>query len=199
MSTPPAAPMAAPIPALGWVLAGGRGERMGGVDKGLLPYRGRPLVAWVIDTLRPQVAQVAINANRSVAQYAAFGLPVYADDAASAQQGPLSGLLRGLQLLPPGLDWLWTVPCDGPLLPPTLGSALWSARGSAPAVLPQTPDGRLHPTHALLARRLQPELQALLAGAGGRSAARWLMAQGAVALPWPDALPNCNTPDSLQT
>ena len=182
MSTPPAAPMAAPIPALGWVLAGGRGERMGGVDKGLLPYRGRPLVAWVIDALRPQVAQVAINANRSVAQYAAFGLPVYADDAASAQQGPL-----------------WGVPCDGPLLSADLGAALWAARGSAPAVLPQTPDGRLHPTHALLARRLQPELQALLAGAGGRSAARWLMAQGAVALPWPDALPNCNTPDSLQT
>jgi molybdopterin-guanine dinucleotide biosynthesis protein A len=157
-STPPAAPMAAPIPALGWVLAGGRGERMGGVDKGLLPYRGRPL----------------------------------------AQQGPLSGLLRGLQLLPPGLDWLWGVPCDGPLLPADLGAALWAARGSAPAVLPQTPDGRLHPTHALLARRLQPELQALLASTGGRSAARWLMAQGAVALPWPDALPNCNTPDSLQ-
>ena len=79
-----------------------------------------------------------------------------------------------------------------------LGAALWAARGSAPAVLPQTPDGRLHPTHALLARRLQPELQALLASTGGRSAARWLMAQGAVALPWPDALPNCNTPDSLQ-
>lgn len=186
-----------PIPALGWILAGGQGKRMGGADKGLLPFRGRPLVAWVIEALRPQVAQLAINANRSRAQYAALGLPVHGDTAGLAGQGPLSGLLCGLQQLPAGLDWLWAVPCDGPLLPADLGAALWAARGDAPAVLPQTPDGRLHPTHALLARRLQPALHARLVEPGARSAARWLVAQGAVALPWPADLPNCNTPDSL--
>ena len=63
----------------GLILAGGRARRMGGEDKGLLPYRGRPLIEHAIERLRPQASALAINANRSRAAYARFGFPVVAE------------------------------------------------------------------------------------------------------------------------
>jgi len=79
------------------VLAGGRGSRMGGVDKGLTPLQGKPLVAHIIERLEPQVAHVLINANRNAERYADFGKPVLADADPAAYAGPLAGMLAGLQ------------------------------------------------------------------------------------------------------
>ncbi|WP_374662814.1 molybdenum cofactor guanylyltransferase MobA [Inhella sp.] len=183
------------IPALGLILAGGRGSRMGGADKGFVSWRGEPLVEQVLRALRPQVAQVAISANRNLARYAELGVPVWADEAPF--EGPLAGLHAGLRQLADGLDWLWLVPVDSPELPPNLGAALMQQVGTAPAVLPRTPDGQLHPTHALVHRRLQPALASLLAEPGERGAARWLLGQGATAFDWPQDLPGFNQPADL--
>ena len=83
----------------GVILAGGRATRMGGVDKGLVPINGRPMIAWVIDTLRPQVAEVLINANRNRERYGEFGCPVI-DDGDSEFRGPLAGVIADDPTLP---------------------------------------------------------------------------------------------------
>lgn len=188
--------MAEPLPALGVVLAGGRGQRMGGADKGLLDWQGRPLAAWVLDALRPQVQAVAINCNRHAARYAALGAPVFADADPGAFAGPLAGLIAALdQADRQGLDWVWTVPCDAPALPADLGAALWAARGEAAAVMPRTADGRLQPAHALVHRRWAAALTERLAARP--SLAACLLDLGARTLDWPGALPNLNTPAEL--
>lgn len=192
--------MADALPVLGVVLAGGRGLRMGGADKGLLDWHGRPLAAWVLTALRPQVQAVAISCNRHAARYAALGAPVVADADPSAFAGPLAGLVAALDLAGrQGLDWVWTVPCDAPVLPADLGAALWAARGEAAAVLPRTPEGRLQPAHALVHRRVATALAGRLAKhrADRPSLAGCLLELGARVMDWPGALPNLNTPADL--
>ncbi|HEY0491214.1 MAG TPA: NTP transferase domain-containing protein, partial [Telluria sp.] len=80
----------------GLILAGGRGSRMGHVDKGLQPFRGTSMTAHVIERLAPQVGAVAINANQNLEQYAAFGVPVWPDDL-QGFEGPMAGLETGLR------------------------------------------------------------------------------------------------------
>ncbi len=101
----------------GLVLAGGRGSRMGGVDKGLQPYRGRPLAQWALDRLAPQVGSLLISANRNPERYRAMGAVVCADEVAE-YPGPLAGMLAGLTHCRTPL--LATVPCDTPDFPPDL-------------------------------------------------------------------------------
>ena len=80
---------------IGIVLAGGKSSRMGGGDKALLPLGGRPLLAHVVARLRPQVAEIVLNANDDPGRFAAFGLPLVADRLAG-QMGPLAGIHAGL-------------------------------------------------------------------------------------------------------
>lgn len=110
----------------GLVLAGGRGSRMGGLDKGLQPYRGRPLAQHALERLRPQVGEVMINANRNLDAYRALGVPVWPDEVPD-YPGPLAGMLAGLAHCATPL--LVTVPCDTPDFPLDLASRL--ARGLA--------------------------------------------------------------------
>ena len=98
-----------PPPLTGMILAGGKARRMGGQDKGLIPYQGRPLIAHVLERLEPQVQAILINANRSHDQYAQFGHPVIAD-AEGGFLGPLAGILAGLRAAQTEL--LLCVPCD---------------------------------------------------------------------------------------
>ena len=98
------------------ILAGGRGSRMGGVDKGLQLLEGRPLVAHVIERLAPQAASLLISANRNLDAYAALGHRVLADPPGLEFAGPLAGMLAGLEALPDDA-WLLTAPCDCPRLP----------------------------------------------------------------------------------
>jgi molybdopterin-guanine dinucleotide biosynthesis protein A len=98
----------------GLILAGGRGSRMGGVDKGLQNFNGMPLALATLMRLQPQVGHVLINANRNLGAYESFGVPVW-PDVLPDFPGPLAGFLTGLERCE--TSWLATVPCDTPLFP----------------------------------------------------------------------------------
>ena len=159
---------------VGLVLAGGLARRMGGVDKGLQAWQGRPLVQHVLDALRPQAGRLLVSANRHAQAYAAFGWPVLPDPPGLAFAGPLAGMLAGLQALDEGEEWLLTAPCDAPRLPCDLAERLLAA--AAPHGLAFAQAGREHPTHALLHARLRSSLAAHLQG-GGRAVLRWMRSQ----------------------
>lgn len=162
---------------------------MGGLDKGLVDWQGRPMAAWVLNAMRPQVDALLISANRNTAQYAALGAEVLADD--SPFEGPTAGVQAALGYAAGRWDWIWLAPCDLPTLPGTLAAALHAAAGEAPVVLPRTPDGRLQPVHALLRSDLPPPPP-------GGSLCGWLLAQGARVLDWPGPLQGFNTLESMR-
>lgn len=108
----------------GLVLAGGRGSRMGGVDKGMQNFNGMPLALHTLLRLQMQVGNVMINANRNLAAYEAFGAPVW-PDTISDYAGPLAGFLTGLERCE--TPYLLTVPCDTPLFPLDLAARLAEA------------------------------------------------------------------------
>jgi molybdopterin-guanine dinucleotide biosynthesis protein A len=180
---------------------------MGGVDKGLQPLQGRPLVAHVLERLAPQVGPLLINANRNLDSYRAFGHPVL-PDADGEFNGPLAGLLAGLQACT--TPWLLAVPCDSPLLPTDLGARLFAAAESAGAelALPECAEApgaapRLQPVFCLLRTSLAAALADYLAQ-GGRKLESWMRAQSHVVVPFerPDdvrAFFNANTVDELAT
>ncbi|MFG6415285.1 molybdenum cofactor guanylyltransferase MobA [Roseateles sp. DC23W] len=155
------------------ILAGGRGSRMGGVDKGLQLLDGRPLVAHVAERLAPQADQLAISANRNLDTYAALGHDVRVDPPGLEFAGPLAGMLAGLDALP-GDAWLLTAPCDCPHLPLDLAERLRAA--AEPHGLSFAQAAREHPTHALLHARLREPLAAYLRK-GGRAVLRWMRSQ----------------------
>ncbi len=105
----------------GVVLAGGRGARMGGADKGLQNFNGVPLALHALRRLRPQVGRTLVNANRNLAAYESFGAPVWPDGLAG-HAGPLAGFLAGLEHCE--TRYLVTAPCDTPLFPPDLVARL---------------------------------------------------------------------------
>ena len=124
----------------GVILAGGRGQRLGGIDKGLAPYRGRPLIEWVIERIEPQVDEFVINANRSPERYAAYGVPVI-PDVLGDFPGPLAGLHAGL--VRASHDWVLTIPCDTPSLPRDLVARMQAGLSSEniEVVVAANPDG----------------------------------------------------------
>lgn len=176
--------MIAPHDITGIVLAGGRGTRMGGVDKGLQLFHGIPLAQHALKRLRPQVGSVLLNANRNQPEYAAFGAPVW-PDALPDYPGPLAGFLCGLTHCT--TPWLLTVACDTPLFPLDLAQRLGqaaTASGAACAmaatVEPGTdgaPQLRRQPVFCLLHTRLRASLQGFVAG-GGNKVGLWLAQQG---------------------
>lgn len=158
----------------GLVLAGGLGRRMSedgaGVDKGLRPFRGRPMVMHAIERLSPQVGGLIVNANRNVAAYRAFGHPVVGD-AIEGFAGPLAGLHAGL--LACTTEWLVTVPCDSPFLPEDLVERLAQAAiGEHADVAVARTGAQPHPVFALVARRVLPGLEGFLAS-GQRKIDAW--------------------------
>ncbi|GAD23993.1 molybdenum cofactor guanylyltransferase MobA [Acidovorax sp. MR-S7] len=181
----------------GLVLAGGRGTRMGGVDKGLQPFRGTLLALHALRRLQPQVGAVALNANRHLAEYAAFGTPVWPDTLAG-HPGPLAGFVAGLERC--GTPWLLTVPCDTPLFPPDLAARLAqaAARTGAGAVLAADAGGLPQPVFCLLRAALLPDLRQFVAG-GGRKVRQWAARHGGTLAAFdqpgddPRAFDNANT------
>lgn len=186
----------------GVVLAGGLGSRMGGVDKGLQPLRGKPLAQWALERLRPQVGTLAVNANRHDELYAALGVPVWPDGQAD-RPGPLAGMLAGLTHC--RTEWLLTVPCDSPLFPADLAQRLMEAarRAAAPVAMPvtQAPGERPmpQPVFCLLHRSLRSALETALA-AGERKIDRFTAAQGHAQVPFAEtgAFVNANTLEELE-
>ena len=106
----------------GLILAGGKGSRMGGVDKGLQAFRGKRLVDHVYERLAPQVGGVIINANQNHDEYRSFGVRVVSD-AIGGFAGPLAGLHAGLSISK--RPFLASVPCDSPFLPTDLIERLY--------------------------------------------------------------------------
>jgi len=179
----------------GLVLAGGLARRMGGADKGLVPLAGRPMVEHVIEALRPQVGSILLSANRNYGSYAGYGYPVIADDLGD-YQGPLAGVAAALRQCTP--EFLVTVPCDAPLLPPDLVVRLLAARGAGDADAAVVHDGRrLQPVFLLLHGRVAPSLEAYLGG-GGRRVDGWLTRLRTAVADFSDragAFVNVNDPD----
>ncbi|HVL76852.1 MAG TPA: molybdenum cofactor guanylyltransferase MobA [Noviherbaspirillum sp.] len=185
----------------GLVLAGGRGSRMGGVEKGLQAFNGAPMLAEIVARLRPQVDELAINANRELDRYRAFGFPVR-PDLRTGLPGPMAGIEAGLAACT--TDLLVVVPCDSPCLPPDLVCRLHAAmeRRSAALAYAVTDSGQgeqAHPVFCMLDRSLLPQLRAAL-DAGERRLGSWLRSQGAAPAVFSDeaAFRNINTFEELQ-
>lgn len=185
------------IEVTGLVLAGGQGSRMGGVDKGLAPFRGRPLVEHVIERLAPQVGEILVNANRNPEAYAGFGHRVIADEIAGFA-GPLAGFERGLAHARGEL--MATVPCDSPFLPADLVSRLRAALEAAGAELAVAKTGEQpHPVFCLMRRNVHASLARFLAS-GQRKIDKWYAALRIVEVAFDDeadAFANINTRDEL--
>jgi molybdopterin molybdotransferase len=186
----------------GLVLAGGRGTRMGSVDKGLQPFGGSTMVAHVLERLRPQVASVAINANQNLEAYQAFGVPVWPDDTPGFA-GPLAGLEAGLRRC--ATEYLLAVPCDSPFLPADLAARLLKGLQSADAdlALAVTEENGLRQPHPVfcLVRVDKAEVLSAYLAAGGRRMDGWYpqIKVTEVLFEDADAFRNINTRDELQS
>jgi molybdenum cofactor guanylyltransferase len=184
------------IEVTGVILAGGRGSRMGGVDKGLQPFRGRPMVAHVIDRLLPQVSELLINANQNLDQYEIFGHRVIADDI-EGFAGPLAGFERGLANASGNL--VVTAPCDSPFLPMDLVARLKAAMDGADLCVAKT-GGQAHPVFCLMKCTVLPSLRAFLQS-GGRKIDRWYETLKVVEVNFDDeedAFRNINTLEEIK-
>lgn len=181
----------------GVILAGGLGRRMGGIDKGLQELRGRPMVAWVVERLMPQVDELLINANQNGERYAAFGHRVVPDQIPDFA-GPLAGLHAALSAAAHPL--VATAPCDSPFLPADLIFRLFSALTATDADLAvaRTFD-QPHPVFCLCKREVLPHLTEFLES-GGRKIDRWYATLKVVEVAFDDeaeAFENINTKEEL--
>ena len=186
--------MIEPSQITGLVLAGGRGSRMGGVDKGLQPYRGVPLALATLLRLQQQVGSAMINANRNLGAYESFGVPVW-PDVLPDYAGPLAGFLTGLERCE--TPYLVSVPCDTPAFPDDLVERL--ARGlqaeDAELAMPRTPPDpagdaadapQLQPVFCLMKASLLESLVRFTQD-GGRKIDRWSAQHRCAVVDFPDA------------
>jgi molybdenum cofactor guanylyltransferase len=179
----------------GIVLAGGQGRRMGGVDKGLQPLRGKPMAQWALERLAPQVDEVLINCNQNLDAYARFGHRVVPDEIGGFA-GPLAGLHAGLKAASHPL--LVTVPCDSPFLPLDLVARLKDRLGQNDLAVAKTGD-QAHPVFSLVRKELAANLEAFLRS-GGRKIDAWYAALSTVEVSFDDeadAFRNINTLEEL--
>ena len=171
----------------GLILAGGRGERMGGADKGWVMHEGRPLIVSVVERFAPQVGSLLVSANRNIERYATLGTVVQDGPALVNEQyaGPLIGILSGLRNA--STEWVATVPCDAPYLPIDLVQRLMIALSvnGAPAACARIND-RLQPVFALVSTKLTDDLASAIA-VGERAVHRWLASQGVLPVDFDDA------------
>ena len=200
----------APQEITGLILAGGRGSRMGGVDKGLQNFNGIPLALHTLMRLGPQVESVMVNANRNLSAYESFGASVW-PDASADFAGPLSGFLVGLERAE--TPYVLTVPCDTPRLPLDLAERLAKAlvredAEIAMAAAPETDDQgdiqvRTQPVFCLLKIELSESL-VKFTHSGGRKIDAWTAQHKTVVVPFdaegddPLAFANVNTLTELQ-
>ena len=200
----------APENITGLILAGGRGTRMGGVDKGLQNFNGIPLALHTLMRLGPQVETVMVNANRNLSAYESFGASVW-PDASADFAGPLSGFLVGLERAE--TPYLLTVPCDTPRLPLDLAERLARAlvREGADIAMAAAPEAksdgstevRAQPVFCLLKIELSESL-VVFTHAGGRKIDAWTAQHKTVLVPFDAptddtlAFANINTLTELQ-
>lgn len=186
----------------GLILAGGRAQRMGGIDKGLIPFRGKPLIESAIAKLKPQSHTILINANRNITKYAAYGYPVIMDETPDFS-GPLAGFSAGLKACK--TPYLLTAPCDSPLLPTKLAELLGAEmeRGDFQLVYASSKeaDGKIwaQPVFCLMRANLQDSLANFLLK-GDLKIDRWFkeLHSSTVIFDDPQVFTNINTPEELK-
>lgn len=169
---------------------------MGGVDKGLQPYRGRPMAQWAIERLAPQVEELIVNANQNAAEYARFGYRIVPDELGGFA-GPLAGLHAGMKAA--SHELVATAPCDSPFLPLDLVARLRRSLGANELAVAKT-GAQPHPVFSLVARSVLPHLEAFLAS-GGRKIDAWYATLKVVEVSFddePDAFRNINTLQELR-
>jgi len=189
---------------LGVILAGGLSRRMGGGDKCLRMLGGRPILAHVIDRVRPQVGRLVLNANGDPERFRFFGLDVVPDSLAGFA-GPLAGVLAGLewaQAHAPECPWVASFPADAPFLPRALVARLLAATAGDRADLAcARSDGQDHPVVGLWPVRLAADLRSSLVEAGIRKVDLWTarhrLAVVDFAVDAVDPFFNANTPQDL--
>jgi len=192
----------------GLILAGGRGRRMNGVDKGLQSYRGQPLAMHALQRLAPQVGKILISANRNAAVYQAMGATLGAPalrDTLPGYEGPLAGFLTGLEHC--DTPYLATTPCDCPHFPANLVERLADAlvrHDAEVAVAASLEHGapRPHPVFCLLRTGLRDSLRVFMA-AGERRVSAWTAQHRRVEVLFdnpdnPNAFSGANTLDELR-
>lgn len=192
-------------PVLGLILAGGGGTRMGGADKALVPLAGRPLLAHVAERLGPQCAALALNAAGDAGRFSDFSFPVVPDDPEHAGQGPLAGVLAGLDFAAlAGFDRIAAAPVDTPFLPPDYVARLMRMKEDRPGaqIVCAETHRRAHYVCGLFPVALRDGLRAWLAS-GKRRVSDWVESQGMARAPFdapagaPDPFLNINTPEDL--
>ncbi len=170
----------------GLILAGGRGSRMGGVDKGLQLFRGEPLAQHALRRLSPQVGQVMVNANRNLAVYRAMGLAVHSDGVPDFA-GPLAGVLAGLNHCT--TPYLVTVPCDTPHFPLDLVERLAEGLLGADLATAYSREGKElspQPVFCLMKTSLRDSLRAFI-DSGQRKTGLWARELGGARVVFDDA------------
>lgn len=184
----------------GLILAGGRGTRMGTVDKGLQMFRGAPMALHILMRLSPQVGYVMINANQNIAPYEGFGVPVWQDEM-QGFAGPLAGVQTGMVHC--DTDYLVTAPCDSPFLPSDLVERLAAGLEEKNADLAVAVTGagesrQAHPVFCLAKASLLPHLTLYLQE-GGRKFDKWYASLNVAEVHFDeeDAFRNINTRDEL--
>lgn len=185
----------------GLILAGGRAQRMGGIDKGLIPFHGKALIEFAINRLKPQVSTILINANRSITKYSHYGHPVLMDETPDFS-GPLAGFSVGLKHCK--TPYLLTSPCDSPLLPFDLAQKMAAELEGNNLELvfasSKEEDGKIwsQPVFCLMKSSLQDSLDAFLSK-GDLKIDRWFkeLRSGTVVFENPQAFANVNTPEEL--
>lgn len=187
----------------GLVLAGGRGARMGGVDKGLQRWGGVPLALRALRRLGPQVGELAINVNRHLDDYAAMGVPVWPDDV-TGFPGPLAGFLAGIERC--RTPWLATVPCDSPWFPEDVVARLAAAfdgDSMLAIAMAATPEGDAlvaQPVFCLMRVAGLGENLRRFIESGQRKVGQWTAQQRTSRVRFDDveAFANANTSEELQ-
>jgi molybdopterin-guanine dinucleotide biosynthesis protein A len=186
----------------GLILAGGRAQRMGGMDKGLVPFMGKPLIEHAIARLTPQAGTILINANRNQDHYAQYGHPVIADHHPDFA-GPLAGFAAGLEYC--NTEYLLSVPCDSPVFPLNLSERMLEAmiNTKSDVVYASSADSSgviwAQPVFCLMRRSVKQSLQDFL-GQEGRKIDRWFETLPSSTVIFADeaAFANTNTPEELQ-
>jgi molybdenum cofactor guanylyltransferase len=194
---------------VGVLLSGGQSRRMGGGDKALRDLDGQPMLAHVINRLRPQVGPLVINANGDPDRFAAFGLPV-ASDTIDGFVGPLAGVLAGMlwaKTNAPGARWIATVSTDAPFLPDDLVMRLAQSVCTRPgAIAIAQSGGEVHPVIGLWPVAHASDLEQALRD-GVRKVLAWTDRHGTVPVDFPfqvmgdrsvDPFFNANHPEELE-
>lgn len=180
------------------ILAGGRATRMNGLDKGLVCLQKKPLVQYVIERITPQVDEVLLNANREIAQYETFNLPIL-QDGNSDFMGPLAGFNLGL--IHCKHDFLLSLPCDSPLIPHDLASWLMKALIEQDAdIAVAKSGGYAHPVFSLMKKSILPSLTNYLEQ-GERKVSTWQKSLNYIEVEFDDcddAFVNVNTFEELE-